>query len=192
MSALPSKADIPLGLGKVCFGPKADAAANFNRLKAAGTFGMAVRKEVVGMFLQHTQGCVVVCLTTLGREMHNRCYFGVGVLAVAFVVTSGLASAGEALAQQQPLTEAELREAIFGKSVHWSNNNITDYRADGTFTFSGSRTISGKWTLSGNKVCYTASTGSSACDQFYKDAKGLYNIDYNGKQFRFTVDGPAR
>jgi len=30
------------------------------------------------------------------------------------------------------------------------------------------------------------------CDHFYKDAKGPCNIDYNGKQFPFTVDGEAR
>ena len=112
------------------------------------------------------------------------------VVLLSFLV--GLASVGEALAQQQPLTEAELREAISGKSVHWSNNNVTDYRADGTFTFRGSRTITGNWTMSGNKVCYVASSGGTACDQFYKDAKGPYNIDFKGKQYRFTVDGPAR
>lgn len=113
---------------------------------------------------------------------------------VAFLIlfSVGLASAGAALAQQQPLTEAELRDAIAGKSVRWSNNNITDYRADGTYTFRGARTVDGKWTVSDNKVCYTGSSDRIACDQFYKDAKGPYNIASNGKQFRFTVNGPAR
>ena len=117
----------------------------------------------------------------------------IGRFAFLMLFLASITSANEALAQQQPLTEVELREVIVGKSVHWSSGSITDYRTDGTFAYRPpGKTINGKWTLSDNKFCYALSSGRSVRDHFYKDAKGPYNIDYNGKQFRFTVDGEAR
>ena len=118
----------------------------------------------------------------------------IGRFSFLTLVLIGLTSAGEVLAQQQPLTETELREAIVGKSIRWSSGNVTDYRADGTFTFNrGGKPTEGTWTMAGNKICYSVpSIRSSPCDQFYKDAKGPYNVDFSGKQSRFTVDGAAR
>jgi len=51
----------------------------------------------------------------------------IGRFAFLMLFLAGITSANEALAQQQPLTEVELREVIVGKSVHWRSGSITDY-----------------------------------------------------------------
>ncbi|MBS0541738.1 MAG: hypothetical protein JSR47_23440 [Proteobacteria bacterium] len=109
---------------------------------------------------------------------------------VAFVLSGGLAS-GEALAQQQ-LTEPELRALITGKAARWDTGNLTEYHADGTFSFKGVNVVSGKWEISGGKVCYHRENASSVpnCDLFYRDSTGPYIVSTRGVKYRFTVVTP--
>jgi len=108
--------------------------------------------------------------------------------ALLAAIIASIMSIGSALAQQ-PLTDAELHELVVGKSLLWSSGNITEYQADGRYSFkAGSgKIIAGKYSISGNKLCYVAATGSAACDEFYRDLQGPYNLASNGRQYRFTI-----
>jgi hypothetical protein len=116
------------------------------------------------------------------------------VFALASAVAVG--SAGDALAQDRELTEAELRDLITGKVAHWDTGTFTEYHADGTYAFIRVRAgqkQTGKWHISGNRLCYDdGNPASTACDDVYKDDRGFFIMAVRpggvAPRRRFTID----
>lgn len=103
------------------------------------------------------------------------------------VLVAGILAAFPVWAQS-PLSEADLRTELAGKSFVHSDGGLSHYDISGEYSFahhSGRVTI-GKWTIAKGRVCIDQTNEPQSCFTFARDANGLQVTTSNGDVFQLT------
>lgn len=94
---------------------------------------------------------------------------------------------------QTVISADELRQAIAGRSVTYSNSNGVDgvarFGVDGRFDYRSQRNevFRGFYSIHDGRICITLVDRSSHCDAFYRDGDRLMMRSGTGRTFTATV-----
>ena len=81
------------------------------------------------------------------------------------------------------LSGEKLFETVAGKTFIWPDKTFSTYGRNGEYRFEGTTKLQGTWSVRGNKLCVTYSSGAKRCDRYIYGSRGLQLENAAGKRF---------